>query len=161
LQTFKHSFVINCDIDRVWEFYTDFKHLEIISPKEIELKITNATSKKLAQGSEIWLEGKIIVMLFKRSRWHSKITAYSVSPQEYLYVDEMLTGPFKKWRHLHKFYGVDNNNNQKQTLVIDEIHFELPYGIIGKLFDGYVYRRLEKIFCNRRLATISALENTT
>jgi ligand-binding SRPBCC domain-containing protein len=106
---------MNCDIDRVWEFYTDIKHLEIISPKEIELKITNATSQKLSQGSEIWLEGKIRGMLFKRSRWHSKITAYSGSPQQYLYVDEMLTGPFKKWRHLHKFYGVDNNNNQKQT----------------------------------------------
>jgi hypothetical protein len=48
---------------------------------------------------------------------------------------------------------------KKQTQVIDEIHFELPYGILGKLFDGYVYRRLEKIFCNRKLATIRALEN--
>ena len=58
------------------------------------------------------------------------ITSYSVSPQQYLYVDEMPTGPFKKWRHLHKFYGVDNNNNnnQKQTQVIDKIHFELPCG---------------------------------
>jgi ligand-binding SRPBCC domain-containing protein len=151
---------VNCDIDRVWEFYTDIKHLEIITPREIELKITNARSQKLTQGSEIWFEGKImVVMLSKRSKRHSMITSYSVSPQQYLYVDEMLTGPFKKWRHLHKFYGVDNNNNQKQTQVIDEIHFELPYGISGKLFDGYVYRRLEKIFCNRKLATIRALEN--
>jgi ligand-binding SRPBCC domain-containing protein len=89
------------------------------------------------------------------------ITSYSVSTQQYLYVDEMLSGPFKIWRHLHKFCDVDNNNNQKQTRVIDEIHFELPYAIIGKLFDGYVYRRLEKIFGNRKLATIRALENRT
>jgi ligand-binding SRPBCC domain-containing protein len=150
---------VNCDVYRVWEFYTDIKHLEIITPREIELKITNAPSQKLTQGSEIWLEGKLIVMLFKRSKWHSMITISSVSPQQYLYVDEMLTGPFKKWRHLHKFYAVDNNNNKKQTQVIDEIHFELPYGIIGKLFDGYVYRRLGKIFCYRKLATIRTLEN--
>ena len=58
----------------------------------------------------------------------SMITLYSISPQQYLYVDEMLTGPFKKWKH---FYGVDNNNNKKQTQVIDEIHFELLCGIIG------------------------------
>jgi ligand-binding SRPBCC domain-containing protein len=87
------------------------------------------------------------------------ITSYSVSPQQYLYVDEMLSGPFKIWRHLHKFHDVNNNNNQKQTRVIDEIHFELPCGIIGKLFDGYVYRRLEKLFGSRKLATIRALEN--
>jgi len=128
---------------------------------EIELKISNATNQKLTQGSEFWLEGKLMMMLSKRSKWHSIITSYSVSPQEYLYVDEMLTGPFKKWKHLHKFYGADNNNNQKQTQVIDEIHFELPYCIIGKLFDGYVYKRLEKLFYNRKLATIRSLENNT
>ena len=128
---------------------------------EIELKISKATNQKLTQGSEFWLEGKLMMMLSKRSKWHSIITSYSISPQEYLYVDEMLTGPFKKWKHLHKFYGVDNNNNQKQTQVIDEIHFELPYGIIGKLFDGYVNKRLEKLFYNRKLATIRALENNT
>ena len=133
---------MNCPIDRVWEFYTDIKHLDIITPREIDLKIINTTSQKLTQGSEIWLEGKIITMISK-NKWHSMITSYSVSPQQCLYVDEMLTGPFKIWRHLHKFYGVSNNNNQKQTQVIDEIDFELPYGIIGKLFDGYAYRRLE------------------
>ena len=151
---------MNCPIDRVWEFYTDIKHLDIITPREIDLKIINTTSQKLTQGSEIWLEGKIITMISK-NKWHSMITSYSVSPQQCLYVDEMLTGPFKIWRHLHKFYDDDNNNNQKQTKVIDEIDFELPYGIIGKLFDGYAYRRLEKLFCNRKLATIRALENNT
>jgi len=55
--------------------------IKIITPREIELKITNARSQKLTQGSEIWLEGKLIVMLSKRSKWHSMITSYSVSPQ--------------------------------------------------------------------------------
>lgn len=89
------------------------------------------------------------------------ITSYSVSPQQNLYVDEMLTGPFKIWRHWHKFYDVDSIYNQKQTQVIDEIDFELPYGILGKLFDSYVHRRLEKLFCNRKLATIRASETKT
>ena len=53
--------------------------IKIITPREIELKITNARSQKLTQGSEIWLEGKIIMMLSKRSKWHSIITSYSVS----------------------------------------------------------------------------------
>jgi ligand-binding SRPBCC domain-containing protein len=51
----------------------------------------------------------------------------------YEYVDEMLVGQFKKWRHLHKFRNIDG----KQTEIIDEIEFELPYGILGKLFEGY------------------------
>jgi ligand-binding SRPBCC domain-containing protein len=89
LRAFKHSFIINSPIDRVWEFYTDIKHLEIITPVEIELKITNGTSQKLTQGSEFWLEGKLMIL---RRRWHSVIK--SIRP--YQYVDEMLTGPLKK-----------------------------------------------------------------
>jgi hypothetical protein len=60
LRILKHTFVVNNHIDRVWEFYTDIKHLEIITPKEMNLKIINAASQKLTQGSEIWLIGKII-----------------------------------------------------------------------------------------------------
>jgi ligand-binding SRPBCC domain-containing protein len=62
---------------------------------------------------------------------------------------------------LHKFNDINTNNNQKQTEVIDEVDFELPYSHLGKLFEGHVYRRLEKLFCNRKLATIRALETNT
>ena len=151
MRTLNHAFVVNNNIDRVWEFYTDIKHLEIITPKEMNLKIINATTtgQKLTQGSEISIVGKIIP---RKSTWHSRIT--SVKPYEY--VDEMLKGPFKKWRHLHRFHPT----NQKQTQVIDIVDFVLPYGMIGKLFEGYAYDRLEKIFAHRKITTIKVLENT-
>ncbi len=98
-----------------------------------------------------------MMMIPKRTKWHSKITLFSISPHQCQYVDEMLTGPFKKWRHLHKFDDIDNS--QKQTQVMDQIDFELPYGTIGKLFDSYAERTLEKLFYHRKLATIRALEN--
>jgi hypothetical protein len=61
LRAFKHSFIVNSPIDKVWEFYTDVKHLELITPKEMRLKIINSTSEMLIQGSEIWLEAKLII----------------------------------------------------------------------------------------------------
>ncbi|HET7344417.1 MAG TPA: SRPBCC family protein [Nitrososphaeraceae archaeon] len=137
MRTFRHSFIVKNPIERVWDFYNDVKHLEVITPKEIDLKIINATNQKIVQGQEIWVSGKIITKR-RRMTWHSKIT-YLILHQ---YMDEMLDGPFKKWRHLHKFYNIDG----KQTEIIDEIEFELPYGILGKLFEGYAYRRLQKIF---------------
>ena len=154
MQAFKHSFVVNSSIDRVWEFYTDIKHLEIITPREMKLKVTNATSQKLSQGSEIWLEGKLVITM---RRWHSIIK--SLSP--YQYVDEMLTGPFKKWRHSHIFYAITIDNNQKQTEVIDDVEFEIPYSPIGKLFKAYAYSRIQKLFDHRKAATIRALEDST
>ncbi|HXX97518.1 MAG TPA: hypothetical protein VEL11_10440 [Candidatus Bathyarchaeia archaeon] len=89
-RAFKHSFIVNSPIDKIWEFYTDVKHLEIVTPKEMRLKIINVTSEKLIQGSEIWLEAKLIIF---KTRWHSLI--------RYQYLDEMVKGPFKRWTHLH------------------------------------------------------------
>jgi ligand-binding SRPBCC domain-containing protein len=37
LQTFKNTFIVNNNINKVWEFYTDIDHLKIITPKEINL----------------------------------------------------------------------------------------------------------------------------
>ena len=145
---------MNCPIDRVWEFYTDIKHLEIITPPEIELNITSATSQKLTLGSEFWLEGKLMI---SKRRWHSVIKF--ITPYQYL--DEMLTGPLRKWRHLHRFNDIYINEYQKQTEVIDEVDFELPYNPIGKLFEGYVCKRLEKFFDYRKAATIKTLEDNT
>jgi len=56
----------------------------------MKLKIINTTSEKLVQGSEIWLEAKLIIF---KTRWHSLI--------RYQYLDEMVKGPFKRWTHLH------------------------------------------------------------
>jgi ligand-binding SRPBCC domain-containing protein len=82
--------------------------------------------------------------------WHSKITFLKAHE----YIDEMLAGRFKKWRHLHRFHSIDG----KQTEVIDEIEFELPYGILGKLFGGCAYKQLQNIFGYRKIATVKALE---
>jgi ligand-binding SRPBCC domain-containing protein len=74
LRAFKHSFIVNSPIDKVWEFYADGKHLEIVTPKKMKLKIINVTSEKLVQGSEIWLEAKLMIY---KGRWHSVISYIS------------------------------------------------------------------------------------
>jgi len=71
----------------------------------------------------------------------------------------MLSGPLRKWRHLHKFDDIHINEDQKQTEVIDEVDFELPHSLVGKLFEGYVCKRLEKFFDYRKAATIKSLED--
>jgi ligand-binding SRPBCC domain-containing protein len=56
---------------------------------------------------------------------------------------------------LHKFHKLDHG---QKTEVADQVEFELPYGIIGKLFEGYAYNQLRKIFDHRKIATIKNLE---
>ncbi|AFU59272.1 putative cyclase/dehydrase [Candidatus Nitrososphaera gargensis Ga9.2] len=149
MRTFRHTFTVNAGIDKVWDFYTDINHLQVISPPGMQIRLVKTTHQKLIEGSEVWLTG----ILLTRSSWHSKIT--SLAP--YRYVDEMLSGRFHVWKHVHGFRKVDGNNNTA-TEVIDEIDFELHYGMLGRIFEGYVYSQLEKIFAYRKQATIKALE---
>lgn len=146
MRSFRHTFTVNADINKVWEFYTDIGHLQVISPPHMQLRLVKSTHQKLLQGSEVWLTG----ILVTRSNWHSKIIA--LAPYEY--VDEMLTGRFRVWKHVHGFRKVDD-----KTEVIDEIDFELHYGLLGRMFEGYAYSQLEKIFAHRKQATIKALES--
>jgi ligand-binding SRPBCC domain-containing protein len=145
--------LLKTPIEKVWHFYTNVKHLEIITPKEMDLKIINTTSQNIVQGQEIWVGSKIFetIKIKRTMTWHSKITFL----KEYEYIDEMLEGPFKKWRHMHKFYNIIDG---KQTEIIDEIEFELPYDILGKLLEGYAYKQLQKTFEYRKIATVKALE---
>ncbi len=143
---FKNKFIVNKDLQKVWEFYTDINHLEIISPKKLKLKIITTTNQKLILGQEAIISAKIIII---RRIWHSKITFF----QHYEYIDEMLTGPFKKWKHIHKFRQIDKN----KTEVIDEVEFELPYGIFGRIASIYVNKNLKKIFEHRKEETIKYL----
>jgi len=147
VRKFRHSFVVPAEISRVWEFYIDIGHLKVITPENLDIQIIRSTHQKLVEGSEVWLEGRLVT----KSRWHSRIT----SMKEYEYVDEMLSGRFKVWRHAHIFNAIDD----RRTEVVDEIDFELPYGWFGRLFDGYVYRRLAQTFDYRKHATIRALES--
>lgn len=145
MRRFSHTFTVQADIDRVWDFYTDIGHLEIITPPAMRLKVLRSTTgSKLAEGTEVWIEGALVT----KSRWHSKITQM----KPYVYVDEMLSGRFRTWKHTHAF-----RRTGSMTEVIDEIDFELPYGLVGKMFEGYAYRKLEKIFAHRKEATVKAL----
>ena len=139
---------MNCHIDKAWEFYTDINHLAIITPRQLDLDVLDTTDLKFIEGTEVWIQGKI---LFFKKDWHSRITL--VRPYEY--VDEMLSGPFKRWKHLHKFrYDVQLN----QTEIVDEVEFQLPYGTMGRIFEGLTNIELKRIFEHRKMATTKVLE---
>ena len=95
LKTFHHSFVVEVPIDKVWDFYTDLRHLEVITPKRLDLKIIESSSNKITLGQTAYFSSKILT----RITWKTKITAC----KPYTYVDEMSNLLFKYWKHTHVF----------------------------------------------------------
>lgn len=53
-----------------------------------------------------------------------------------LFVDEMVKGSFKHYKHKHIFKKL-----QDKTLMIDEFNFESPYGVLGKLYDSFFLKK--------------------
>lgn len=72
----------------------------------------------------------------------SKITEFD-APN--LFVDEMVFGAFKSFRHEHIFKEADN-----QILLIDKFYFESPYGILGKLVNTlFLKKYMTKLLATR------------
>ena len=78
--------------------------------------------------------------LFKTRILKSKITAMQ---RPFSFTDEMVNGDFKSMKHEHHFKQIENG-----TLMIDILHFESPFGSLGKLSNkifltGYLKKLLE------------------
>ncbi|TVP40097.1 SRPBCC family protein [Candidatus Nitrosocosmicus arcticus] len=150
MRSFEQSFMVNCHVDEVWNFYTDVKHLEIVTPPNLKLKIIETSDEQIVKGLQMTISGRLALY---NSKWYSKISMVDVS--KYEYIDEMVKGPFKKWKHVHLFSEIGKN----QTVVTDKIEFELPFFFLGKLMEGYVENSLKKIFEYRKIQTVKNLSN--
>jgi ligand-binding SRPBCC domain-containing protein len=150
MKSFEQSFNVNCNIDKVWDFYTDIKHLEIITPPQLKLRIIETSNQQVVEGLRMTLSAKLVLY---NSKWHSIISLVDIS--KHMYIDEMVKGPFKKWKHVHLFSEIGKN----QSLVTDTIDFELPFFLLGKLMEGYVENNLMKIFEFRKIQTVNILSN--
>ena len=147
MKIFHHSFLVDASIYKVWDFYTDLHHLQVITPKKLDLKIIESSSNKITLGQTAYFSSKLLI----RITWKTKITAC----KPHTYVDEMNNALFKRWRHTHVFHKI----NENQTKITDEIEFELQHGFIGKMFERYALGKLKKIFAHRQQATIEYLSN--
>ena len=150
MKRFYHEFEVDCDIDKVWKFYTNIGHLKVISPDEIKLNLVHCSDEILKKDSVACFSGKLII----NANWCSRITFF----EKYEYVDEMVRNenrepPFKIWKHRHTFKEL----NSRKTGVTDQIQFELPYLILGKVLESFVLFKIGNIFKYRKLMTIEYL----
>lgn len=66
-----------------------------------------------------------------------------------MFTDEQLEGDFKMMKHEHHFKQCDNG-----TILIDLLHFESPYGMIGRWFNSFYLTRYMKRLLEQRNRTI-------
>jgi ligand-binding SRPBCC domain-containing protein len=68
--------------------------------------------------------------------------------------DVQTAGPFRRWEHTHLFVA----EGAEACRLEDRIEYELPFGMLGNLFGGWMVRRkLARVFAFRHRVTAQAM----
>lgn len=115
---------INAPIQTVFDISGDIDVQQKSASPTKETAIDGITSGLINYNETVTWRGKHFGFYLTHK---SRITAMNL--YDY-FVDEMEDGKFKSFRHEHLF--IEKNG---LTVMKDKIHYEVPYGVFGELFD--------------------------
>lgn len=117
----------------VFGFFADALQLEAITPPWIHFRVLTPVPIEMRSGTIIDYRLRIHGLPL---RWRSRISVWE-PPRRF--VDEQLRGPYRSWRHEHRFEDCHGG-----TLITDHVEYRVRGGaLVNRLF---VQRDLERIF---------------
>jgi ligand-binding SRPBCC domain-containing protein len=114
-----------------------------------ERAIAGVTSGLLKVGDQVTWEATHFGV---RQRLTSRITEFDPPNR---FVDEMVRGAFRRFRHEHQFLAVEGG-----TEMVDIFDYTSPLGPLGRLADGLFLRRyMTRLLCDRNAYLKRAAES--
>lgn len=124
--------------DRVFEFFSDAKNLERITPDFLNFSIKGMSTERVQQNTKITYQLKLHGIPFG---WLTDIAVWN---PPHRFVDNQLKGPYRLWFHEHAFTEVPGG-----TLMRDWVRFRLPMGKAGMAGLPKVLGDVRRIFAFR------------
>lgn len=131
----------------VFAFFADAHNLEVITPSFLRFRIVTPGAIVIAAGALIDYRLSLFGVPFS---WRTRIESYDPGRE---FVDVQLSGPYRRWRHVHAFEDADGGG----TLVHDRVEYELPLGPLGEVAHALVVSRALRAIFDHRRARIEAL----
>ena len=133
--------LIPAQLEKVWQFFSDANNLSVITPPQLNLKVTNQVFGEEVYAGQVMIY-KIRPLLNLPLSWMTEITY--VEPLKY-FIDEQRKGPYKLWHHQHHFTAIEGG-----VEMIDLVHYRLPFGPLGIIAHSFIVKsELQKIFSYR------------
>ncbi|MEC4004525.1 SRPBCC family protein [Flavobacterium sp. SUN052] len=124
MTTIKLITKINAPINQVFDLNRNIDIHKLSTSKSNETAIAGVTSGLINLDQTVTWRGKHFGLYLT----HKSIISEMEIPN--YFVDEMVEGRFKSFKHKHNF--VEENG---VTIMKDEILYETPFGIFGSIFD--------------------------
>lgn len=140
---------INAPIQTVFDISRDIDVHQKSASRTNEIAIDGVTSGLINYNETVTWRGKHFGFYLTHK---SRITA--MNHYDY-FVDEMEEGKFKSFRHEHIFYEKNGH-----TIMKDKIHYEVPYGFFGELFDFLFLKNHMVNFILERNKVLKALSES-
>jgi len=140
---FRAEAVLPATLDRTWAFFSDAANLEQLTPPWIHFRFLTPMPVVMREGLEIDYR---IAIYGVPVPWRSRIDVWEPGVR---FVDRQLVGPYRWWRHEHRFEAVASG-----TRVVDEIAFvprlrwvsgALVRRDVARIF-GYRQQALARVF---------------
>jgi ligand-binding SRPBCC domain-containing protein len=136
MPTFKTKTQFSQDIDEIFPFFSDAGNLEKITPKFLKFEILE--KEEMKEGAKLVYSIKVHHLPMK---WRTNIAKWD---PPHCFIDEQISGPYKKWVHTHSF-----EKNAQGTLMTDSVDYEVSGWILSPLVHLFVRKDIEKIFSHR------------
>jgi uncharacterized protein (TIGR01777 family) len=131
---------IDRPVSEVFDFFSEAKNLERITPRFLNFKILSQTTPDIQEGTRFDYRLSLHGLPLK---WKSEITEWEKNKS---FKDVQIKGPFKRWHHSHRFYSAMGG-----TLVEDVVDYGVPFGSLGQFFAGpFIRKDLNQIFEYRK-----------
>jgi hypothetical protein len=134
--TLRRSLWVPQPLEKVFPFFTDLQNLERITPKWLRFR-NMGSGPEMGEGARI--EHKLKIWGLPVT-WVSEITEWD---PPYGFVDEQKKGPYRLWRHEHRF-----REERDGTVCEDVVKYAVPGGELVNRF--FVAPDLKKIFDYRQ-----------
>jgi ligand-binding SRPBCC domain-containing protein len=125
-----------CPLEKVFDFFSKAENLETLTPPWLRFRIETPQPIQMSQGATIAYRLRVRGLPV---RWLTEIELWR---PPYEFVDVQVKGPYKHWRHIHRF-----QESKEGTRIIDVVNYTLPFGPLGRLVHRLqVADDLDKIF---------------